>query len=110
MQDGGVHRVTSSCRKYKQMLLLRSLRSKAAKSPKPKPKRPPRQARSRETVEAILQATTYILVRDGYRGLKQGRRIVVPGSANKVVAALVRLMPRGIALDVAATRREGGDR
>jgi uncharacterized protein len=64
---------------------------------------------SDRTFPPLLTRSPVRVARDGYRALKQGRRIVVPGSANKVVAALARLMPRGIALDVAATRREGRD-
>jgi short-subunit dehydrogenase len=35
---------------------------------------------------------------DGYRGLKEGRRVVVPGFANKVVTTLVRFVPHSILL------------
>jgi len=34
----------------------------------------------------------------GYRGLMEGRRVVVPGLANKVVTAIVRLVPRALIL------------
>jgi len=62
------------------------------------------------TFPPLLTRSPVRVARDGYRGLKEGRRIVVPGSANKVAAAFARLMPHGIALDVAATRQEGRDR
>jgi len=65
---------------------------------------------SDRTFPPLLTRSPVRVARDGYRGLKEGRRMVVPGSANKVVAALARLMPRGIVLDVAATRQEGRDR
>jgi len=58
----------------------------------------------------LLMRSPVRVARDGYRGLKEGRRMVVPGSANKVVALLARLMPRGIALHLAAMRQEGRDR
>ena len=39
-----------------------------------KPRKEPSQERSRQTVEAILQATAYILVEDGYQALTTNRR------------------------------------
>ena len=42
---------------------------------------------SRASAERVAQS--------GYRGLKAGRRLVVPGSENKVVTMLVPLVPRG---------------
>jgi hypothetical protein len=38
------------------------------------------------------------VARDGYDGLMRGRRVVVPGSANKVAVLLPRLLPRGLVL------------
>jgi short-subunit dehydrogenase len=38
------------------------------------------------------------VAREGYDGLMRGRRVVVPGSGNKVAALLPRLMPRGAVL------------
>ena len=40
---------------------------------------------------------------EGYEGFMAGRRVVIPGSHNKVTAALLRLLPRGAA--VALVRR-----
>jgi len=36
------------------------------------------------------------VARDGYDGLMRGKRVVVPGSANKVAVLLPRLLPRGV--------------
>jgi short-subunit dehydrogenase len=38
------------------------------------------------------------VAREGYEGLMQNRRIVVPGSANRIVSMLPRLVPRGLVL------------
>ena len=38
------------------------------------------------------------VARDGYDGLMRGRRVVVPGSANKAAALMPRLLPRGVVL------------
>jgi len=42
-----------------------------------------------QTAEQVAQA--------GYRGLKAGRRLVVPGIGNKLVTFLLRVTPRGVA-------------
>jgi short-subunit dehydrogenase len=39
---------------------------------------------------------------EGYRGLKAGRAVVVPGGSNKVVTVLTRLVPRGLLLAATA--------
>jgi short-subunit dehydrogenase len=41
---------------------------------------------------------------EGYRGLQEGRRVVVPGFANKVVAVLAAILPRGWVLEMADSR------
>ena len=41
---------------------------------------------------------------DGYRGLKEGRRVVVPGFANKLVARVAGLLPRRGVLKMMAAR------
>jgi short-subunit dehydrogenase len=46
------------------------------------------------------------VAREGYRGLKQGRRLIVPGFANKVVTAIARLVPRRILLAATQTHQE----
>jgi short-subunit dehydrogenase len=40
------------------------------------------------------------VAREGYRGLMQNRRVVVPGSHNRVAALLPRLLPRGWMLSI----------
>jgi uncharacterized protein len=42
----------------------------------------------------LLVRSAERVAQDGYNGLMRGRRVVVPGSANKVAALLARLMPR----------------
>ena len=44
---------------------------------------------------------------DGYRGLQEGRRVVVPGFANKLVTVLAPLLPRPWILQMADTRKRG---
>jgi uncharacterized protein len=44
------------------------------------------------------------VAQDGYRGLKEGRRVVVPGFPNRVIAVLVRMLPRAWVLDMSAAR------
>jgi short-subunit dehydrogenase len=41
------------------------------------------------------------VARDGYAGFMQARRVVIPGSHNKVTAALLRMLPRGVAMRLA---------
>jgi short-subunit dehydrogenase len=41
---------------------------------------------------------------EGYRGLQEGHRVVVPGFANKVVAVLAAILPRGWVLEMAGSR------
>jgi hypothetical protein len=44
----------------------------------------------------VMDAAT--VARAGYRGFRAGRRVVIPGLANRVGAALARLAPRGLVL------------
>jgi short-subunit dehydrogenase len=46
------------------------------------------------------------VAREGYEGLRQGKRVVIPGSHNKVAAMLLRLLPRGAAIGLARRRQE----
>jgi short-subunit dehydrogenase len=46
------------------------------------------------------------VARDGYRGLKKGRRLVVSGSINKTVATLVPFVPRGLLLTLVGRRQK----
>ena len=45
------------------------------------------------------------VARDGYRGFMGGRRVVIPGSHNRVLARLLRLLPRRIAIAMAGRNR-----
>jgi short-subunit dehydrogenase len=44
----------------------------------------------------LLTRSAERVARDGYRGLKEGRRVVVPGSANRVVTALIPFVPHAV--------------
>jgi short-subunit dehydrogenase len=51
-----------------------------------------------DTFSPLLTRSAGRVAADGYRGLKEGRRVVVPGFANKVATTLVRFVPRSILL------------
>lgn len=55
----------------------------------------------------LLDLSAEHVAEAGYRGLKQGRRLVVPGFGNKIVTFLPRIVPRSIMLPLteAALRR-----
>jgi short-subunit dehydrogenase len=46
----------------------------------------------------LLARTAERVARDGYRGLMRNRRVVVPGTDNRVTALLPRLLPRAVVL------------
>jgi short-subunit dehydrogenase len=46
----------------------------------------------------LLTRSAARVAADGYRGLKEGRRVVIPGFANKVVTTLVGFVPHSILL------------
>lgn len=59
----------------------------------------------------LLTRSPEQVAREGYRGLMEGRRVVVPGLGNKLVAALTRFVPRPALLaatDAQQRRREPG--
>jgi hypothetical protein len=56
------------------------------------------------TFSPILLRSAEAVARAGYRGLRAGKRLVVPGLPNKAVAALAPMLPRRPLL--AATARE----
>jgi uncharacterized protein len=60
---------------------------------------------NQEVFPPLLTRSAERVARDGYRGLKEGRRMVVPGSANQVVTALLPLVPRGLLLALADLRQ-----
>jgi len=53
----------------------------------------------------VLTVSAEAVAEAGYRGLMQGRRIVMPGLANKLVTFLMRLLPTGLLLGVVAARQ-----
>jgi uncharacterized protein len=62
---------------------------------------------SEDIFPPLLTRSADRVAREGYRGLKQGRRVVVPGSANRVVTALVRFVPRPILLAATDVHQKG---
>jgi short-subunit dehydrogenase len=51
-----------------------------------------------DSYPSLLTESAQAVAEQGYRGLKDGRRVVVPGFANKLVTALAPLLPRGLVL------------
>lgn len=66
------------------------------------PRKRPRQARSRETVDAILDATARVLVRDGYDGLTTN---AVAAAAGVSIGSLYQYFPNKAALVAALIDR-----
>jgi len=58
----------------------------------------------------FLACTAERVAREGYDGLVQGKRVVVPGVPNKMVTLLPRLLPRSIVLGMTASRASKMDR
>jgi uncharacterized protein len=54
----------------------------------------------------LLTRSAGRVAREGYRGLMDGRRIVVPGTANKMLTQLVRFVPRSLLLKAVARRQK----
>jgi short-subunit dehydrogenase len=54
---------------------------------------------------SLLSLPAERVAEEGYQGLARGRRLVVPGFANKVVTLLPRVLPRGMLLALAGTRQ-----
>ena len=57
----------------------------------------------------LLAVRAERVAEEGYRGLMAGRRLVVPGLLNKIVARLAPLVPRALMLEAvnASQRRRG---
>ncbi len=53
----------------------------------------------------LLTQTAEQVAEAGYRGLMRGRRMVVPGLANKLVAFLIRIFPRRLLLAMVSSRQ-----
>jgi short-subunit dehydrogenase len=56
----------------------------------------------------LLTRSAEQVARDGYRGLTQGRRVVVPGPANRAVTTMIRFAPRSLVLELIARQQRGG--
>jgi uncharacterized protein len=54
---------------------------------------------------AILSQSAERVAEEGYRGLMQGRRTVVPGLSNKLIVLLLRFIPRGLVLALVDARQ-----
>src|SRR5215472_18972509 len=70
------------------------------------PKKKPRQERSRATVEALLEATTDILIREGYTKLTTNR---IAERAGVNIASLYQYFPGKEAIVAELRRRHGAD-
>jgi hypothetical protein len=55
---------------------------------------------------ALLTESAETVAEQGYRGLKDGRRVVVPGLGNKAVTVLARLLPRSLVLAALQRRNQ----
>jgi short-subunit dehydrogenase len=58
------------------------------------------------TFSPILLRSPERVARDGYRGMREGRLLVVPGFANRLVTAVVPLLPRPLILAVIAREQK----
>jgi short-subunit dehydrogenase len=68
------------------------------------------QARAGMTGDALprlLTRSAEQVARDAYRGLKQGRRVVVPGLATSALATVIRFVPRSILLSLIDRQQRG---
>jgi len=55
----------------------------------------------------LLTRSAEQVARDGYRGLMQGRRVVVPGALNRAVTTIIRFAPRTLVLELIARQQRG---
>jgi uncharacterized protein len=60
-----------------------------------------------EVFPPLLTRSPERVARDGYRALKEGWRVVVPGSANRVVTLLAPLAPRSVLFHALEQQRKG---
>jgi short-subunit dehydrogenase len=61
---------------------------------------------SGEVFPPLLTRSAERVAHEGYLGLKQGRRLVVPGTANRIVTLVTPLVPRNILLKIADLRQK----
>ncbi len=62
------------------------------------------------TFPSLFTRSTERVAREGYLGLKENHRVVVPGSANKVMTVLTRIIPRPLLLRATAMHQKGRQR
>jgi uncharacterized protein len=62
---------------------------------------------SGDAFPSLLTRSAEQVARDGYRGLKEGRRVVVPGFANRAVTTVIRFTPRSLLLNLIARQQRG---
>jgi len=53
----------------------------------------------------LLTRSAEQVARDGYRGLMQGRRVVIPGAVNRAVTTMIRFAPRTLVLELIARQQ-----
>jgi len=58
---------------------------------------------------SLLTRTAERVAHEGYRGLKEGRLVVVPGTANRIVTLVAPLVPRKILLKLADLHQKGSE-
>jgi len=58
-----------------------------------------------DALPGFLTRSAEEVARDGYRGLMQGRRVVVPGAANRAVTAALRVTPHSLLLELIARQQ-----
>jgi len=63
-----------------------------------------------ESLPRVAMVSPARVAREGYRGLQQGRRVVVPGLAVKAAPVLARLLPRSVLLQLMRVPRGNGMR
>jgi uncharacterized protein len=61
---------------------------------------------SGEVFPSLLTRTPGRVAREGYMGLKEGRRLVIPGTANRLVTLVGRFAPRGFLLKMVEQRQK----
>jgi short-subunit dehydrogenase len=59
-----------------------------------------------DSASGMLAQSADTVARQGYQGLMAGKRLVVPGLANKLVTFLPRFAPRGLILDLVHKRQK----
>jgi uncharacterized protein len=63
-----------------------------------------------DALPPLLVCSAEQVAKDGYRGLKEGRRVVVPGFLNKVITVLTRIVPHKMLLEAVHRHQSGRGR